>query len=155
MKINKYIAVSLINQLIYDNLNMTNLGGSIILKDKKMIFQQVGVNMLGGSMTLNGAYDSHTPKFPFSNVDFGIQSLDIIQTFNTFDMVKKLMPIAQYTQGLFNANIKLSNNFNQDLSVNYPTVSGTIQMGIAEAAVKNLPILNIIAEKLKIDKFKN
>ncbi len=146
---------SRIIQLIYDNLNMTDLGGSIILKDKKMIFQQVGVKMLGGSMSLNGAYDSRSPKFPFSNIDFGIQSLDIVQTFNSFEIVKKLMPIAQYTQGLFNANLKLSNNFNQDLSVNYPTVSGTIQMGIADAAVRNLPVLSLLAEKLKIDKFKN
>ncbi len=146
---------SKINKLVYDNLVMTNLGGTIILKDKKMLFSQVGVNMLGGSMTLDGAYDSHTPKFPFSNVDFGIKSLDIFQTFNAFDMVKKLMPIAKYTEGLFNAKINLSNNFNQDLSVNYPTVSGVIQMGIAEAAVKNLPILNILADKLKIDKLKN
>lgn len=146
---------SKINKLVYDNLVMTNLGGTIILKDKKMLFSQVGVNMLGGSMTLDGAYDCHTPKFPFSNVDFGIKSLDIFQTFNAFDMVKKLMPIAKYTEGLFNAKINLSNNFNQDLSVNYPTVSGVIQMGIAEAAVKNLPILNILADKLKIDKLKN
>ena len=106
-------------------------------------------------MNLNGEYNSSNPKFPFSQVNFKVKSLDIIQTFNYLDMVQKLAPIAKYTQGLFNANIQLANNFKQDLSVDYPTVSGTIQMGISEAAVKSLPILNIIAEKLKIDRLKN
>lgn len=144
-----------INTMIYDNLKLTDLGGTIKLKDKQMFFDQVGVNLLGGSMNLNGVYESTNPKFPFSNVDFKVNSLDILQTFNYFDMVKKLAPIAQYTQGLFNANINLSNNFKQDLSVDYPSVTGTLQMGISEAAIKSLPILNIISEKLKIDRLKN
>lgn len=146
---------SKINTLIYDNLKMTNLGGKIIARDKQLFFEKVGVELLGGSMGLNGVYDSKNPKFPFSNIDFNVNSLDIIQTFNNFEMVRKLMPVAQYTQGLFNAKINLSNNFNQDLSVNYPTVTGSIQMGISDAAVKSLPILNILADKLKLDKLKN
>jgi len=146
---------SSINTMIYDNLKLTNLGGRIILKESQMFFENLGLNLLGGSMSLNGVYDSKNPKFPFSNIDFGVKSLDIIQTFNTFDMVKKLMPIAQYTKGLFNADIHLANNFNQDLSVSYPTVTGGIKLGIAGAAIKDLPILNIISDKLKIDKLKN
>ncbi|NQW43013.1 MAG: AsmA family protein, partial [Bacteroidetes bacterium] len=146
---------SKINKLIYDNLTLTDLGGVVRLKDQLMFFDNVGVNLLGGSMNLNGEYNSSNPKFPFSQVDFKVKSLDIIQTFNYLDMVQKLAPIAKYTQGLFNANIQLANNFKQDLSVDYPTVSGTLQMGISEAALKNLPVLNIIAEKLKIDKLKN
>ena len=146
---------SKINKVIYDNLTLTDLGGVVRIKDKLMFFDNVGVNLLGGSMNLNGEYNSFNPKFPFSQVDFKVKSLDIIQTFNYLDMVQKLAPIAKYTQGLFNANIRLANNFNQDLSVNYPTVSGTIQMGISEAALKGLPILGILADKLKIDRLKN
>jgi hypothetical protein len=150
-----FVFNSNINTMIYDNLKLSNLGGRIILKESQMFFENLGLNLLGGSMSLNGVYDSKNPKFPFSKVDFGIKSLDIIETFNTFDMVKKLMPIAQYTKGLFNADLHLANNFNQDLSVSYPTVTGDIRLGIAGAAIKDLPILNIIADKLKIDKLKN
>ena len=150
-----FVFNSNIQTMIYDNLKLTNLGGRIILRESQMFFENLGLNLLGGSMSLNGTYDSKNPKFPFSNVNFGVQSLDIIQTFNTFEMVKKLMPIAQYTKGLFNAEIQLANNFNQDLSVSYPTVTGGIKLGIAGAAIKDLPVLNIIADKLKIDKLKN
>ena len=150
-----FVFNSNINTMVYDNLKLSKVGGRIILKESQMFFENLGLNLLGGSMSLNGIYDSKNPKFPFSNIDFGVRSLDIIQTFNTFDMVKKLMPIAQYTKGLFNADIHLANNFNQDLSVAYPTVTGGIKLGIAGAAIKDLPILNIIADKLKIDKLKN
>lgn len=144
-----------VKTLIYDNLKMTNLLGKVIMRDKELFFEKVGVNLLGGSMGLNGVYDAKNPKFPFSNIDFNIQSLDIIQSFNNFDAVRKLMPVAQYTQGLFNAKLNLSNNFNQDLSMAYPTVTGNLQLGLADVAVKNLPVLNMIADQLKLSKLKN
>lgn len=144
-----------VKTLIYDNLKMTNLLGKVIMRDKELLFEKVGVNLLGGSMGLNGVYDAKNPKFPFSNIDFNIQSLDIIQSFNNFDAVRKLMPVAQYTQGLFNAKLNLSNNFNQDLSMAYPTVTGNLQLGLADVAVKNLPVLNMIADQLKLSKLKN
>lgn len=150
-----FTLASKVNTLVYDNLQMKNLAGTVIIRDKHLIFDKVGVDMLGGNIGLNGTYDSHNPKFPFSDIDFNINSLDIIQTFDHIEMVKKMMPIAQYTQGRFNANVKLANNFNHDMSMAYPTVTGTLQMGIAEAAVKDFPILNMIADKLKIDKLKN
>jgi hypothetical protein len=134
---------------------MTNLLGKVIMRDKELLFEKVGVNLLGGSMGLNGVYDAKNPKFPFSNIDFNIQSLDIIQSFTNFDAVRKLMPVAQYAQGLFNAKLNLSNNFNQDLSMAYPTVTGNLQLGLADVAIKNLPVLNMIADQLKLSKLKN
>ncbi len=144
-----------VKTLIYDNLKMTNLLGKVIMRDKELLFEKVGVNLLGGSMGLNGVYDAKNPKFPFSNIDFNIQSLDIIQSFTNFDAVRKLMPVAQYAQGLFNAKLNLSNNFNQDLSMAYPTVTGNLQLGLADVAIKNLPVLNMIADQLKLSKLKN
>lgn len=144
-----------VSTLIYDNLKLTDLAGKVILRDKQMYFEKVAVNLLQGQMNLDGVYDSHNPKFPFSTIDFNIRSLDILETFEAFDLVKKLLPIAKYAHGHFNAGIRLSNNFNQDLSVAYPTVSGDIRMGISEATLKDFPILNIIADKLKLDKLKN
>ncbi|MDP2175098.1 MAG: AsmA-like C-terminal region-containing protein [Bacteroidota bacterium] len=146
---------SQINTLIYDNLTLTNLKGGVLIKEKQMYLEKLAVNVLGGSITLDGVYDSHNPKFPFSDMAMDIKSLDIIQTYNYFDMVKQLAPIAKYTEGLFNANVVLHNNYNQDLSVDYPSVTGVIQMGISEGAIKNMPIISQLAEKLKIDKFKN
>jgi len=146
---------SKINTLIYDNLKLTNLAGTIRIINQEMYFEQVGVNIFGGSLGLNGLYDSKNPKFPLGKMDFEVKSLDIAETFSHFDLVKKFMPVAKYTQGLFNAKINLANNFNQDMSVVYPTVTGGIQLGIAEAAIKDFPILNMIADKLKIDKLKN
>ena len=146
---------SQINKLVYDNLILTQLNGDVIIKEKQLMFNQLAVQLLGGSMTLNGIYDSHQPQFPFSNINFNVSSLDIIKTYQYFDIVKKLAPIAQYTQGLFNSQIKLQNNFNKDLSVNYPTVTGELQMGISGASLKNMPLLNQLASELKITKLNN
>lgn len=150
-----FILKSNINKLIYDNLTLTQLNGDVIIKEKQLMFNQLAVQLLGGSMTLNGVYDSHQPQFPFSNLNLNVTSLDIIKTYEYFDIVKNLAPIAQYSQGLFNSQIKLQNNFNKDLSVNYPTVSGELQMGISEASLKNMPLLTQLASQLKIEKLNN
>ena len=146
---------SKVNTLIYDNLKMNNLIGNVIIRDEQLIFEKLGVDMLGGNIGMNGVYDSKNPDFPFANMNLNVKSMDIIQSFTYVDMVKKLMPVAQYTHGLFNADIKLENHFNKDMSIAYPTVIAGIQMGISKAEVKDFPILNMIADKLKIEKMKN
>lgn len=150
-----FVFSSGINTLIYDNLKLTDLAGNIILRDREMLFEKLGVNLLQGSMSLTGVYDSRNPKFPFSNMDFSLKSIDILESFKTFDLVKKLMPLAEYTHGHFNAGIKMSNNFKQDFSVDYPSVSAVINLGLTEAFIKDFPVLNLLAEKLKIEKLKN
>ncbi len=146
---------SKIDKVIYDNLTLDNLNGALHIKNEQLYFENVNLKTLGGTMNLDGIYETTNPKFPFSKMNFTVDKLDIIQTYNYLGIAQKFAPIAQYTQGLFNANINLKNNYNQDLSVNYPSVSGLINLGIGEASIKNLPILELIATQLKLDKLKN
>ncbi|MBC7425141.1 MAG: AsmA family protein, partial [Bacteroidia bacterium] len=150
-----FVINTAVKKMIYDNLVMNDFMGNVTLRNQQLLLNNVETNLLGGNIIMNGAYDARNPKFPFSDLDLKITKMDIAKTFEYFNTVKTLLPIAQYTTGLLSANINLSNNYNNDLSVAYPTVNGLMGISIGDAAINDFKILNIIAEKLKMPRLKN
>lgn len=144
-----------IKTLIYDNLEMNDLKGTIVLKEQKLFFENITTKLLGGSLAIKeGSYDASNPGNPFAGLDLKMENFDIIKSFAYLDMIKKLGPVAQYVNGLFSLDFKMGTSLNNDLSPKYPTFDGEGRIRISEAVVKGLSTLNKIGDILKIEKLK-
>jgi len=144
-----------IKTLIYDNLEMNDFKGKIVLLEQKLYFENITTNMLGGSLAIKeGSYDGSNPGNPFAGLDLKMENFDIIKSFAYLDMIKKLGPVAQYVNGLFSLDFKMGTNLNNDLSPKYPTFDGEGRIRISKAVVNGLSSLNKIGDILKIEKLK-
>ena len=141
-----------INEMIYDHYTLKQVKGQIMVKDQQLYLKDLQLQTLGGQMALNGVYDSKMPKYPFSQMDFKLNGLDIIQTYNTVGMVKQFAPIAQYTQGLLDASIQMSNHYQSDFTPDYPSVNAKLQVSLNNAAIKQFPALKAISNALNLPK---
>ncbi len=142
-------------QLVYDNLLLENLKGNMHLAEKKLHFNNVTSNLLGGTLNISeGSYDAANPKNPFTGLDLKMSNFDIMKSFAYFDFIKKLSPIAQYVNGLFSLDFKMGTNLNHDFSPKYSTFNGEGKISISNAVVKGLSSLNKIGELLKLEKIK-
>lgn len=115
MKIPAFLNCSLTakaNTVLYDNLTLKNVSGKIIIKDQKATLQNGRTDIFGGSIAFNGDISTKekTPKF---NMDLGLNTVDIAQTFTQLDMMKKIAPIAGIINGKLNSKIHLSGNLNE------------------------------------------
>ena len=115
MKIPAFLNCSLTakaNTVLYDNLTLKNVSGKIIIKDQKATLQNGKTDIFGGSIAFNGDVSTKekTPKF---NMDLGLNTVDIMQTFTQLDMMKKIAPIAGIINGKLNSKIHLSGNLNE------------------------------------------
>lgn len=115
MKIPAFLNCSLTakaNTVLYDNLTLKNVSGKIIIKDQKATLQNGKTDIFGGSIAFNGDISTKekTPKF---NMDLGLNTVDIMQTFTQLDMMKKIAPIAGIINGKLNSKIHLSGNLNE------------------------------------------
>jgi hypothetical protein len=95
MKIPAFLNCSLTakaNTVLYDNLTLKNVSGKIIIKDQKATLENGKTDIFGGSIAFNGDISTKekTPKF---NMDLGLNTVDIMQTFTQLDMMKKIAPI--------------------------------------------------------------
>jgi hypothetical protein len=133
----------------YDNLTLKDVKGRLLLKDEKAILQNVNASVFKGKIALNGEVNTQQ-KTPTFNMDLGIKSFDIGQSFNGLDLLKSLSPIASAMSGKLNSDINLSGNLNSDFTPNLNSVSGKALAELLTTKInpKNTKALNLLNDKL-------
>lgn len=153
MKIPAFLNCSLTakaNTVLYDNLTLKNVSGKIIIKDQKATLQNGKTDIFGGSIAFNGDISTKekTPKF---NMDLGLNTVDIAQTFTQLDMMKKIAPIAGIINGKLNSKIHLSGNLNEtEMTPILSSLSGDLLGQLLSTTVnsKNSTLLSALDNNL-------
>lgn len=94
-----------IRKLLYDNMEMSGVSGAVAIKDREINLDQLRLNTLEGTLTVNGKYGTRNVKSPDVNFTMDISKFDLQKTFKTFNTVQKLAPIAQSATGKFSAKM--------------------------------------------------
>ena len=133
----------------YDNLTLKDVKGKLLLKDEKAILQNVNASVFKGKIALNGEVNTQQ-KTPTFNMDLGIKSFDIGQSFDNLDLLKSLSPIASAMSGKLNSDINLSGNLNTDFTPNLNSVSGKALAELLTTKInpKNTKALSLLNDKL-------
>jgi hypothetical protein len=145
---------SSITKLVYDKLDITNVGGTISIRDKKIDLTNLKMNLLGGTMTMSGNYMTRDITHPTVDLDLNISNFDIQQTYKYLEVVQKLAPVAQYAAGRFSTTLKFTSALDKKMSplMNSLTGEGTLQT--TKVMVSGFEPLNKLADALKMDKFR-
>ncbi len=150
-----FLLNSNLKKIKYDNLIISNLVGDIILKDSKAMFRNVKMNMLDGSMNMNGTYDSKVLKQPKVDFDLGIENFNIPAAFEAFNTVKQLAPIAKNTNGKFSLNFNFKTDLDYNLNPNYETLNGAGNFKSKEVSISKSKALSKLASVTKWKKLEN
>ncbi len=143
-----------IKQLLYTNMDITNFVGQIVIGNQKLNFNNVGLNMLGAAIKMDGYYETTSPTKPTTAIDFAIANLDIQKAFVTFNTVKKIAPIAENISGSFSTSLKLNTTLDNHLNPILNTLYATGKLNIPNAEINDVKVFNLIANVLKNDKYK-
>lgn len=93
--------------VLYDNLTLKNVSGKIILKDEKAKLENLKTDVFGGSIAVTGDV-STKEAVPTFNLDLGLKSVDINQTFTQLEMMKSIAPIAGVINGKLNSTVNVN-----------------------------------------------
>lgn len=141
-------------RVLYDTYDITNAKGALLVKNKTITFKDMGMNMLDGTLKMNGSYATTDPKKPKVDVDFGIDKMDIQKAFNAFNTVKLLAPVAKFTKGTFSTNLKFDSDLDQNMMPVYSSINAEGLTNIIQAVLDGFEPLNKLASALSSDKFK-
>ncbi|MBZ9730825.1 AsmA-like C-terminal region-containing protein [Salegentibacter sp. JZCK2] len=138
-----------VNTVIYDNLELKNATGTIILRDETATLQNITTNIFGGNIALEGNVSTKgtTPTF---DMDLALNALNIAESFNGLEMLQGLAPVAQALEGKLQTNLKLNGNLNDDLTPRLSTLAGNALAEILTAEVnpEKLALLSRLDEQL-------
>lgn len=137
-------------KILYDNLNIENLKGNIIVKDGAARMEGVNFEMLKGQFTMNGSYVTANVENPEFDFNFGIKSLSIPASFEAFNTVQKLAPVAKNMAGNFSTDFKIGGALGPDMMPLYDKMFGSGLIKIADAALNGSKITSAISSVTKL-----
>jgi hypothetical protein len=151
-----FVLDSKIGKVLFQNLVIDNLVGNIVVRNQKAEMTNLRMNTMGGSLAINGFYETTNPKKPTTGLNLKVENFDIQNTFKTFNTVQKLAPAAEYASGLFTAtlenfNVALNDKMEPDL--NSVVAKGTLKTN--KVVVGGFPPFVKLGETLKIEELKS
>jgi vacuolar-type H+-ATPase subunit H len=145
---------SKIGQLNYDKLKINDLSGIIIVRNSKAILKNLNMNLLEGSMVINGEYNTQDIKNPTFNFNLNMKDIDIPQAYTAFNTVAKLAPVAQNCKGRMSADINIASSLDQHMMPVYNSMVGKGRLMSKSIEIGNSNMFVKIADVLKNDRFR-
>ncbi len=149
-----FTLTSAIGKLLYDNIEMTNVKGNITIKETKVALNNLAMNLMDGTMNLNGSYDVSNIKKPLVDFDIAANGFDITKTFNTFNTVQKLAPVGKYAKGKFSSSMKFKTELDTKMEPVLTSLSGDGKLSTNQVRLEGFAPINKLADALKMEKLK-
>ena len=149
-----FVLTSNFKKVLYDNMDMSNITGSIIVKNSIASMTNLKMNMLEGSMIVNGSYDTKNIKKPVVDFDLAITDFDLPKTYHTFNTIEKLAPVAKYCTGKFSTGIQFVSDLDNKMEPVLKTLTGGGKLETKNVIVAGFGPLEKLAEVSKMDKYK-
>ena len=142
-------------KIIYDKIEIDNVNGNIEIRNSKVDLKNVKMNLLQGSMVMDGTYDTEDITKPSVDFDMKISDFDISETFKAFNTVQKLAPVAENCDGKFSCDMKFNSILNEQMEPELNTINSSGILKTKNIVITNSDVFNKIADALKMVQFKN
>ena len=144
-----------VETLQYKDLSLSGVNGILEVVDQSVLMDQVKFNMLDGEVGMRGSYQTLPFQDPSFAFDLDVDQMEFTKAAQYFDIVKRFAPVAGFIQGFFNTDFSIQGNLNENM---YPVLENITSAGlfeILEGKIADLPILNAISEKTKLNSLNN
>ncbi len=133
-----------IGQVLYDNLQLDNLSGNVVVRDGTVRLDGLSFGTLGGTIGMNGTYDPRNLAEPRFDFDLDMRDLGIRESFAAFNTVQALAPVAGKMAGTFSTQFKLAGQLDQAMAPVLSTLTGGGLIRILQATLENFTLANKI-----------
>ncbi|SHL63663.1 AsmA family protein [Hymenobacter psychrotolerans] len=144
-----------VGQVIYDNLKLENVKGTVGVRDQTATLNGLTFNTLGGAFATTGSYSSKDLAHPKFNFGLNIKNLNFQNAFSAFNSIKTLVPLADNLEGIFSTNFNVSGEMGPDMMPNYSTLTGKGLFEVVRAAVSGSPVMNKISSLTQFQELKS
>ncbi|TXD51299.1 MULTISPECIES: AsmA-like C-terminal region-containing protein [unclassified Polaribacter] len=136
-------------KVVYDNINLTNVSGTIYVKDETVNLQNLKSDIFGGKIGFDGNVSTKGNASTFK-MNLKLDELNIAESFSNLEMLKAIAPIAKTIEGKINSTLQVSGNLNEDMTPNLKTISGELFGKLLNPKLKasNSKALSLLSNKV-------
>jgi hypothetical protein len=143
-----------INNILFDKLSITNTKGAITVKDGKLVMNNLGMNMLEGSIILNGEYNTQAIAIPFINFDMSINQFDITSALSSFAFLEKILPEPQNYAGKVSAVMTLYSVLDAHMSPVLDSMNSKGRLQTHNLQIRNSKLFGTLADLTRNENFR-
>lgn len=138
-----------IKKLLFDNLTINNIKGTITTREGIASLQNLDMDLLKGKFSMSGAYNTKNPEIPSVNLSINAKDFDIQSAYQAFSFVRQSIPVAMNCSGKISADMKLAANLDQEMNLVMTTANGNGELSTIGFLINDNPTLNQLSTLLK------
>ncbi|MFW5724837.1 MAG: AsmA-like C-terminal region-containing protein [Bacteroidota bacterium] len=142
------------NRVLFGELVVTNASGAIMVEDQAVKMRNLRMDMLGGSLVMNGSYATPDVQRPLIDFDLDISRFNIQDAFNTFNTFSAIAPLGERASGRFSAGLRLRGSLDEKLQPVLETLAGGGSFSSSSLTIENSPALLALASTIQLDLFR-
>lgn len=151
-----FVFNALIDEFIYNTIRARNVKGSIIVRNGILSLRETGMNIIGGTVSMNADYDTRDSLKPVMKADFNLMNIGVKDAFTTFNTVQKLVPAAKGIDGRINASLNYESLLGKDMMPLIQTINGGGKLHSEEITLLESSAFSKMKDVLKLgDKYSN
>jgi len=145
------LITSKVDKLHYDNIDITNLTGSLVINDETVTIADVKGNALDGHLSVNGTYSTRESKVkPDISLLYNVDKVDVQKTFKAFNTVQVLMPIGKFIAGKLTSQLAVKGKLGENMMPDLSTLTGNGNLLLIEGFLSKFAPLEKIASTLNV-----
>jgi len=148
--------VSSLNHILYDKMDINNLTGTFLVKNKKVFMDNLNMKILDGEIGVNGEYNTQKLEKPTVVMGLDIRDIEIESAVNSFSMIEKIAPILKDCKGKVSIKFDYKSLLNSEMSPVLNSIDGYGKLKSDKIEVVSNKTLEELGKVLKMaDKFDN
>lgn len=144
-----------IKQAVFQRIPIQSVEGVIRATNQKLVLDGLNMNMLDGSMTMNGSYQNTLGNQPFFDFGFEIANFDIPAMYNTVSGARKLLPGANGSKGKLSTSLNMKGRLSPQMKLIPSSANGEGVFSTKNVEIKDSPLFNQLSGILKKEKLRN
>ena len=145
-----------LDHILYDKLDITNLTGTFLVKDKKLMMDNLNMDLLDGKFSVDGEYNTQDIEKPSATLALNIQRIEIEKVINSFSMIESLAPILKNCKGKVSIKFDYTSLIDSTMSPVLSTINGYGRLQSDNIEVVDSKTFDKLAGMLNLgDKFNN
>jgi hypothetical protein len=146
---------SSLKKVLFNKLEIENLVGLILLRDRKVTMQELRMDLLEGRVAMSGEYNTQDLKSPLVDLSLDIEKLDIPAAFESLNTVRMLAPIAEHTSGSVSTNLDFTSFLGEGMMPDMNSIVASGKLGSELVTIEKTETFDKINSILKTEKFRD
>lgn len=138
-----------INSILFDRLQISRVAGEVTLNQAVANLKNLSMNMLNGSMIMNGQYNTGNPQAPTIDFNLNVRDFDIQAAFQSFRFVRQSIPVAMNCSGRISSAMKFSAALDREMNLVLNTANGSGYLESDGFLIRDNPAMKQLAGVFK------